>query len=475
MNLPPATRAAARRGSGRRARSARWLIVAVAAGTLRLRAAEIHEAVRSNDAARVESLLEQSAAEAVNAVIGEGITALHLAAALNEEAIAGLLILRGADVNARTLGGFTPLHWAASRDAVDTAKLLLGAGADIHARTSKGITPLHWAAGKNAVNVVTLLLGRGADAAETTELGMTPLHWAVMNGAAEAAMLLSYKIVDNEMDEESLTPKPPPPSARDVLLDSLAESPLPKAPAAPSAGETKPVLPEPPKPPVELGKVLRVNVGFQQTLEFVWVEMLDLWAGRYEITNGQYRRFKPTHDSGAREGISLNGDDQPVVLISWNEAREFVDWLNRTFAGSLPAGCRFRLPLELEWMLLAKCGDNRRYPWGNQWPPAYGNFSDLSARRRLTDWQGIRGYEDGYPVTCPVAQSGANEWGLCGLAGNVWEWCEDWYDVSRKYKVRRGGGWDFDQEPNLRIETRGFDRPDARYDTIGLRLVVSRS
>jgi formylglycine-generating enzyme required for sulfatase activity len=76
-------------------------------------------------------------------------------------------------------------------------------------------------------------------------------------------------------------------------------------------------------------------------------------------------------------------------------------------------------------------------------------------------------------VTCPVSQSGYNEWGIYGLAGNVWEWCLDWYTAKREYRVRRGGSWDFDTEPNLRINTIGFDRPEVRDDTIGFRVVAS--
>jgi len=76
-------------------------------------------------------------------------------------------------------------------------------------------------------------------------------------------------------------------------------------------------------------------------------------------------------------------------------------------------------------------------------------------------------------VTCPVDKSGANEAGIHGLAGNVWEWCDDWFDPDKKYKVRHGGSWDFDEKPSLAVLFRGFDRPDLKDDTIGFRLVVS--
>jgi len=58
------------------------------------------------------------------------------------------------------------------------------------------------------------------------------------------------------------------------------------------------------------------------------------------------------------------------------------------------------------------------------------------------------------------------------LAGHVWEWCEDWCAQSKTNKVRHGGSWDFAEELHLRVRARGFDRPDAHYDTIGFRVVV---
>jgi formylglycine-generating enzyme required for sulfatase activity len=72
-----------------------------------------------------------------------------------------------------------------------------------------------------------------------------------------------------------------------------------------------------------------------------------------------------------------------------------------------------------------------------------------------------------------VRESGENPWGLFGMGGNAWEWCQDWFDAEHKYKVRAGGSWDFDQRENLRINAYGFDRPDARYDTIGFRVLIS--
>ena len=58
------------------------------------------------------------------------------------------------------------------------------------------------------------------------------------------------------------------------------------------------------------------------------------------------------------------------------------------------------------------------------------------------------------------------------MAGNVWEWCLDWFDDAKRYKIRHGASWDFDTEIFLSISAVGFDRPDARYDNIGFRVVI---
>ena len=137
-----------------------------------LQAAPIHKAVRNNDIVGVEKALIESDGTAVEAVLGGGITPLHIAAALDHRAIAGLLLCQGAKVNQKNLTGFTPLHWAAGKDAVKTLDLLITFGADVNAKAENGITPLHYAASKNATNAVSKLLVAGADVNLQTESGL---------------------------------------------------------------------------------------------------------------------------------------------------------------------------------------------------------------------------------------------------------------------------------------------------------------
>lgn len=426
-------------------------------------AGPLHQAVRSNDLGTVELILIDSPPTVVNQTIGPGITPLHLAAAMDRTLIAEVLIDHGADLDARTDNGFTPLHWAASRDSKDVAQLLIERGARINIEAPNGITPLHWAAHNNATNVALLLLGADADTDVQSAKGLNALHWAIKKAADEAALLLAYKMVDDKMNrelEETGTIKPLEPdrgAPPDPGLTNSAEQ------ATQSLVSLEPLK----------GKPLRIPLGKSEHMTFVWIDTLGMWIGEYEVTNGQYRRFKDDHDSLFREDVTLNEDDQPAVYVSWLDAEAFCNWLNRYAGSRLPGGWHFRLPTEREWIIAARCGTSRQYPWGDEWPPAYGNYSDETARQTFPEWQGITNYTDGFAASCPVQQSGTNQWGIYGLAGNVWEWCWDWYDAEGRYKTRHGGSWDFDIRPTLEILYRGFDRPDVRYDTIGFRVVIS--
>ncbi|MFO7869971.1 MAG: SUMF1/EgtB/PvdO family nonheme iron enzyme, partial [Kiritimatiellia bacterium] len=360
-------------------------------------------------------------------------------------------------------------HWAACRDSARAADLLILMGADVSATASNGITPLHWAAANNATNVLKTLIAQGSDIKTVTESGNTPLHWAVLKHSDDTAAFLAYMTVTRQMEMERKLKAVP-----DVSYDAGPEEAEPEKP---------PAQPLPPPRIASSGavisgvsagrKTLLVPIGLEQELVFAEVTEAGLWVGKYEITNGQYRRYRPKHNSMFYEEFTLNSDRQPAVYVSWQEAVAFSEWLNRNYSDRIPLGHEFRLPTEAEWMTFASCGENRKYPWGNDWPPEYGNYSDLFARARLSEWRGIKRYNDGHVVTCPVDKSGVNEWGIYGVGGNAWEWCRDWYGSERKYRVRKGGCWYFDREPLLSIKYRGFDRPDAHYDTIGFRLVVA--
>lgn len=209
------------------------------------------------------------------------------------------------------------------------------------------------------------------------------------------------------------------------------------------------------------------------------------YMGKYEVTNGQFRHFKSDHNSGEFQGVSLNGDEQPVVRVSWEDAQAFCRWL------SSKSGKTVRLPSEAEWEYACRSGDGRVFPWGNTWPPpnGSGNYADETAKGKFSSWGIIGGYRDGYAGTGPVGSFSSNRFGLHDMGGNVWEWCEDWYhdkydgaptDGSawlsggeQKARVLRGGSWDSDVRRYLRSANRVRRTPGLRGLNNGFRVVVA--
>ncbi|MFO0910138.1 MAG: formylglycine-generating enzyme family protein [Isosphaeraceae bacterium] len=124
-------------------------------------------------------------------------------------------------------------------------------------------------------------------------------------------------------------------------------------------------------------------------------------------------------------GSTLEGrGDHPVVQVSWDDATAYARWAGK------------RLPSEAEWERAARGGsDGHPFVWGDV--PA----SDASIRANI--WQGHfpdrNSAQDGYPRTAPVGSFAANAFGLHDMAGNVWEWCADWYDRTL-YESRAGQG-----------------------------------
>ena len=143
------------------------------------------------------------------------------------------------------------------------------------------------------------------------------------------------------------------------------------------------------------------------------VELQDYRIGRTPVTNAEYGRFvqssgkaPPSHWEGGTYPEELS--DHPVVEVSWDDAVAYCEWLTEE------TGKRYRLPTEAEWEKAARGEDGRFYPWGNEWDKTKCNAS-----------------ESGVDDTTPVGQyspEGDSLYGCTDMAGNVWEWCADWYD-----------------------------------------------
>jgi len=170
----------------------------------------------------------------------------------------------------------------------------------------------------------------------------------------------------------------------------------------------------------------------------------------YEVTNRQYELFAPGHERSPYSAC----DDCPVTNVSWQEAQDYCRWAGK------------RLPTEAEWERAARGPEGYEYPYGNEYVAG-------KARAGLSWTAGA----------VKVGSFPANGFGVYDTAGNVWEWCADWYEKDYyltsparnpkgpeegKYKVLRGGAWN--TGPNfVRAANRGRDLPEMRFHAFGFR------
>ena len=206
----------------------------------------------------------------------------------------------------------------------------------------------------------------------------------------------------------------------------------------------------------------------------------DFALGKHEVTNGQYKKFNPQHQSGQSQGSSLDEDNQPVVNVSWEKAVAFADWLSRT------SGQKYRLPTEAEWEYAARAGSSQTRFWGNNPDETckYANVADMTAKKHWAKWTTFT-CDDGYAVSAPVGSFLANNHGLNDMLGNVWEWCVDVYNSeaytklpkdnpvyggSGEYRVMRGGGWS-NGPLGIRSSHRVGLSPEFGHHSLGFRLV----
>ena len=165
--------------------------------------------------------------------------------------------------------------------------------------------------------------------------------------------------------------------------------------------------------------------------------------------------------------------DHPVVHVSWADANAYCVW----------AGVR--LPTEAEWEYAARGGlEAKRYVWGNELKPG--------GQHRCNIWQGsfpeINSAEDGWETTCPAEFYKPNGYGLFNMAGNVWEWCADWfhptYHAHEKHsdpigppqgtaRVMRGGSFLCHKSycNRYRVAARTSNTPDSATTNLGFRCV----
>ncbi len=210
------------------------------------------------------------------------------------------------------------------------------------------------------------------------------------------------------------------------------------------------------------------------------VEVDGFWAGKFEVTNEQYRHYAPTHNSKMYKEYSLNEPKQPVVEVSWQDAVDFARWLSDV------SGKNIRLPREVEWEYACRAGTETVRYWGDDTTCVYANVADFTAKQKWPDWS-VHDCDDGFPVTAPVGSFKPNKFLLYDMLGNVWEWCADSYggsgyleaavNIQNKpsyltcYRVARGSCWD-NPARYVRAASRNKRRPDFKGYNVGFRLVM---
>ncbi|MEK6633292.1 MAG: SUMF1/EgtB/PvdO family nonheme iron enzyme [Nitrospirota bacterium] len=201
----------------------------------------------------------------------------------------------------------------------------------------------------------------------------------------------------------------------------------------------------------------------------------NFYIDKFELTNSRYLEFVkatnhriPQNPKNATRNL-WQGDtiteslaDRPVVNVDWADAQAYCQWAGK------------RLPTEAEWEKAAKGTADRRFPWGNVEPTnKHLNFNQ--------QWIGEK-------TLMPVGsyELGKSPFGVYDMAGNVWEWVNDWYDAKYYEKspaknptgpetgtkrVLRGSGWQ-NETPTVRIFTRVDSDPTIRNESTGFRCAM---
>ena len=200
------------------------------------------------------------------------------------------------------------------------------------------------------------------------------------------------------------------------------------------------------------------------------VLLSDFYIGETEVTQAQWMAVMGRDNNPSyRKGNTL-----PVERVSWAECQRFVNRLNRYLAAELPQGYRFALPSEAQWEYAARGGlKSAGY--------IYSGGNDLKSYAWYYDNSNERVHD--------VRVKYANELGIFDMSGNVWEWCQDWFNENfysenqdwndplntqeTFYYVQRGGSWNYGA-PYNRCVSRERGSLHSRYEDCGFRVALVR-
>jgi formylglycine-generating enzyme required for sulfatase activity len=255
----------------------------------------------------------------------------------------------------------------------------------------------------------------------------------------------------------------------------------PEANAEPKVAANKP---EPAKGELKTaGKKPTLPKAFTNTLgmKFVPVKGTEVSFCIWETRVKDYAAYAAANagvDGNWKKPGFQQEDTHPVVNVSWEDANAFCEWLTKKelAEGKIKEGQKYRLPTDAEWSVAVGLGKEKGntpeakdggikdvYPWGKEWPPPVGAGNYYKSLK-----------VDNFEYTSPVGSFAANKLGLHDMGGNVWEWCENWYDPAAKtFRVLRGASWVSDQPRHLLSSYRDYGTPDDRSSNrVGFRCVL---
>lgn len=263
------------------------------------------------------------------------------------------------------------------------------------------------------------------------------------------------------------TPLPPPPTPTPLPTNTSVPTNTP-APEGAATAEAPPtptpapavtdVMVEIPGGPFTMG----IDSGSPDEGPAHEVDVAAFQMDKFEVTNADFATFveatgyqTDAEKMGAsrtwRDDYGDGEDNHPVVRVTWNDAVAYCTWLDK------------RLPSEAEWEKAARGPEGFTYPWGDDWDPSQANVKE----------SGLRG-------TTAVGSYPPNGYGLHDIAGNVWEWTNDWYQpypgntqpdpfYGEQFRVIRGAGW-FEEAPQVVAYNRNAADPDkTANDDLGFR------
>ncbi len=248
------------------------------------------------------------------------------------------------------------------------------------------------------------------------------------------------------------------------------------------------------------------------------VTLSAFYIDRYPVTKAQWdvvRDWGVLNDYTDLPVGGGKGPDHPVHTVSWYDVVKWCNarsemegletvygrfiiidfqflWIPYRTGESVPTwrtANGYRLPTEAEWEKAARGGlANQRFPWGQVISHDRANFRNTGGESYATGDTGYHGdwSEGGHPYTSPVGTFAANRYGLHDMAGNVREWCWDWYSSTEyqrgdvtdprgpaevSFRVLRGGSWHNDAY-RCRVAYRSYDYPVLAYYRIGFRAVL---